>query len=82
MSTVQEIEAAIRSLDPAQRERLIRDLPTLLPELDGDAAWEQIIRDARPRPAFTAMVNELEAEYGRNPKAFPEIQERDFEPRT
>ena len=79
MSTVQEIEAAIRSLTPVQREQLLRDLPQLLPELDGDAAWEHIIRDARPRPAFTTLLNEVEDQYRRDPKAFPEIQERDFD---
>ena len=82
MSTVQEIEAAIRSLDPAQREELIRDLPSLLPEIDGDAAWERIISDSRPRRAFTAMVNEIEAEYGHDPNAFPEIHEGDFDERA
>jgi hypothetical protein len=82
MSTLQEIEAAIRSLDSAQREELIRDLPKLLPELDGDTAWEKIIRDSQSRPAFTAMVSEIQAEYEKNPNAFPEIQERDFDERA
>jgi hypothetical protein len=82
MSTVQEIEAAIRSLAPAQREELIKDLPGLLPELDGDAAWERIVRDTRPRPALTELVNELQSEYRRRPDAFPEITERDFEERA
>jgi hypothetical protein len=79
MSTVQEIEAAIRALTPAQRKQLLKGLPQLLPELDGDAAWEQIVRDARPRPAFTALVNEVEAQFQRDPKAFPVIQERHFD---
>lgn len=38
MSTVQEIEEAIRSLSPVDRSRLVSDLPAILPELDGDAA--------------------------------------------
>ena len=63
MSTVQEIEAAIRSLAPAQREELVKDLPGLLPELDGDAAWDRITRDARPRPAFSALLNEVQADW-------------------
>jgi hypothetical protein len=79
MSTLQEIEAAIRLLPAAQREQLVRDLPKLLPELDGDTAWEQIVRDARPRPAFTAMLNEVETDYRRDPAIFPEIQDRDFD---
>ena len=79
MSTIQEIAAAIRSLSPEERRQLAKDLPKLLPELDGDAAWERIICDPRPRPALTALVNRLEAEFQRNPEAFPEIQDSDFE---
>ena len=78
MSTVQEIEAAIRSLAPAQREELVKNLPGLLPELDGDAAWERIARDSRPRPGFTALLNEVQAEYRRDPQVFPETKESDF----
>ena len=50
MSTVAEIEAAIKALPPAERARLAEDLPSNLPELDGDLAWQRIIGDARPRP--------------------------------
>ena len=32
MSTVAEIEAAIKALPPAERERLAEDLPSILPE--------------------------------------------------
>jgi hypothetical protein len=41
VNTIQEIEAAIRSLSPEERQRLAEDLPGLVPELDGDAAWEK-----------------------------------------
>jgi len=34
VSTVQEIEAAIGALTPAERRRLAEDLPRLVPELD------------------------------------------------
>ncbi len=78
MSTAQEIETAIRSLSPTEREKLVNDLPRLLPELDGDAVWERIARDPHPRPAFTALVDEVQAEYQRDPKAFPEIKDSDF----
>jgi hypothetical protein len=81
MSTVQQIEAAIRSLAPAEREELIKDLPGLLPELDGDAAWEQITRDSRPRAGFTALLNEVQTEYQKDPKIFPVIKESDFDQR-
>jgi hypothetical protein len=79
MSTVQEIETAIRGLSPEDRDKLLRDLPSLLPELDGDAQWERIIRDPQPRPTLSALFDEVDAERKRNPEAFPEISERDFD---
>ena len=78
MSTVQEITAAIQKLAPAEREKLAEELPLLLPELNGDAIWERIIRDPRPRPALTSLVDGLDAEYQENPSAFPEMAEDDF----
>ncbi len=79
MSAIQEIESAIRSLSAEDRQQLAQNLPGLLPEVDGEAAWERIIRDARPRPAFSALVDNLEAEFQRNPNAFPEVQDSDFD---
>lgn len=79
MSTVQEIEAAIRLLGTAEREELLQHLPVLLPELDGDAAWDRIIHDARPRPTFTAMLDEVQAEYQRKPGVFPVVEDGDFD---
>jgi len=48
VSTLREIKAAILELSPAERWQLIADLPALLPELNGDAAWERILHDPRP----------------------------------
>ena len=79
MSTAQEIEAAIRNLSAAEREELISDLPKLLPELDGDAAWEQLIRDARPRPALSILLDQAEAQYRRDPKVLPETSDTEFD---
>ena len=79
MSNVQEIEAAIRGLSSEERQQLAQDIPKLLPEVDGDAAWERIIRDTRPRPAFTALVDQIEAEFRKSPDAFSEIQPSDFD---
>jgi hypothetical protein len=79
VNTVQDIEAAIRALSSEERERLAQSLPALLPEIDGDAAWERMIRDTRRRPALSALVDRLEAEFQRDPKLFPEIQDNDFE---
>src|SRR5471032_1923529 len=66
MSTVQEIEAAIRELPTTEREKLVEDLPAILPELNGDAVWERILSDARPRPALTALGDEIAAQFKAN----------------
>jgi len=79
MSSLQEIMRAIGTLSPADRARLVKDLPTLLPELDGDAAWERIIQDPAPSSKLSALVDGVDAEYGKNPNAFPEIKENDFD---
>ena len=55
MSTVAEIEAAIKALPPSERERLAEDLPLILPELRGDLVWQRIINDERPRPGLSAL---------------------------
>jgi hypothetical protein len=78
MSTVKEIEAAIRALPPQEREKLVEDLPAILPEMNGDAMWERIITDPRPRPALTALGDKIEAQLKTNPHRFSEIQDRDF----
>ena len=82
MSSLQEIKRAISALSPADRATLVKDLPTLLPELDGDAAWERIIRNPSPSSKLSALVDAVDAEYGNNPSAFPEIKERDFDRNT
>ena len=79
MSTVQEIEAAIRALPPQERERLVADLPAILPELNGDAEWHRILADPRPRPALTALGDEIETELKANPDRLPEIRDADFD---
>jgi hypothetical protein len=79
VSTAHEIEAAIRMLSPVEREKLIRDLPGLLPELDGDLAWNRIIGDSRSRPGLTALLDQVEADYAKNPAAFREINDQDFD---
>jgi len=79
VSTVDEIEAAIKALSAAERERLAEDLPSILPELNGDAKWQRIINDARPRPALTALGDEIETQVESKPAAFSELQEADCE---
>ena len=82
MSTVQEIKAAIQSLPPAVRAKLVADLPALFPELDGDAVWERIIRDSHPRPALSALLDQVEREYRADPIAFPETSDTEFDRRS
>lgn len=79
MSTAGEIEAAILTLSPTERKKLVRDLPRLLPELEGDEAWDRIIQDARPRPGLSKRFDEIEAEYKKHPEAFAEIHDADFD---
>lgn len=57
MATVEEIELAIRTLSPTDRNRLARSLPTLLPELDGDILWKSITDDSTPRTALSATLD-------------------------
>jgi hypothetical protein len=79
VSTVEEIAEAIKKLPDAERVRLAESLPRLVPELDGDAIWETIIRDPTPRPALTALGDEVEAAYRKNPEQFIELTEEEFD---
>ena len=78
MSTVQEIEAAIQALAATEREKLVADLPGILPELNGDAAWERILSDPRPRPALTALGDEIAAQFKANPSRFRKMRHLDL----
>jgi len=78
MSTVQEITEAIRKLPAVQRAELVEELPALFPELDGDAAWERIIRDPRPRPALSRLLDEAEVEFRENPANCSETTDAEF----
>jgi hypothetical protein len=73
MSTIEEIESAIQALPQSEREKLIQDLPTILPELAVDPEWRLIISDPRPRPALSKLGDEIEAQMKANPECFPEI---------
>jgi hypothetical protein len=77
MSTVLEIEAAIRSLPSKERKKLAEDLPSILPELD--AEWNELINDSRPRPALTVLGDKIAARMESSPQSLPEIQEKDFD---
>jgi len=79
MSTVQEIEKAIRALPGKERAKLVEDLPSILPELDGDAVWSRIANDPRSRPALTALGDEIENRLKADPDFFSEIKAGDFD---
>ena len=79
MSTAQEIENAIRSLSPSERDKLVQHIPQLFPEFSGDTEWERITQDNTPRPALTKLLNRYEAELARDSHAFPKVAEEDFD---
>lgn len=79
MSTVSEIENAIRGLSAAERRKLAESLPKLVPELDGDARWEEIIRDPTPRPKLSALGDEVDRQYRENPDQFIPLTEEEFD---
>jgi hypothetical protein len=58
-----EIEAAIQALPSAERERLADDLPSILPELNGDMKWQHVFIGTRPRPALAALGDEIAAQF-------------------
>jgi hypothetical protein len=57
----------------------VEDLPSILPELDGDAQWTRIISDPRPRRALSALGDQIEAQLKSDPRQFPEVKESDFD---
>ena len=79
MSTVAEIEAAIQALPPAERQRLVDDLPAILPELNGDATWQRLITDERPRPALTTLGDAIASQMNANRAAFRELRDGDYQ---
>jgi hypothetical protein len=82
MSTVAEIENAIRALSPVEREHLAEDLPSILPELNGDLKWQRIANDSRPRPALSALGDEIAAQFKNNPAVFSELRDADFDKKS
>jgi hypothetical protein len=78
MSTAQEIENAILSLSPSERDKLLQHIPKLFPEFAGDSEWNRIIHDERPRARLTSLLNQYEAHLSATPDAFPTIAESDF----
>jgi hypothetical protein len=82
MSTVEQIEAAIRALPAGERDRLVKDLPKLFPELDGDAAWERIILDDHPRPALSRLLDEVDLGVAEDQTKYPSTTDDEFKRRS
>jgi hypothetical protein len=78
MSTAREIEEAIRTLPTSERDKLLRQIPALFPELAGDAVWERIIQDERLRPELSKLLDETEEQLRRNPNSLPRVKPADF----
>ncbi len=79
MSTLAEIENAIRALPPAEREHLAEHLPSILPELNGELTWQRIANDARPRPTLSALGDEIAGQFEGNSAALSELRDADFD---
>ncbi|HWM24687.1 MAG TPA: hypothetical protein VNP98_07675 [Chthoniobacterales bacterium] len=82
MSTVDEIANAIKNLSAAERAQLVESIPALLPELDGDAEWSRIINDPTPWPKLEKFLDEIDAQYRKDPEQFPVVRESDFDEKS
>jgi hypothetical protein len=82
VSTAQEIEDAIRSLSATERKKLLQHIPQLFPEFAGDAEWDRIIQDGRPRSELTQLLNRYESDLTQEPNSFPKVAEEDFDKRV
>ena len=78
MSTAREIEEAIRTLPSSERDKLLRHIPALFPELAGDVEWERLIRDERPRPELSRLLDETVEQVRRDPTSLARVKASDF----
>jgi hypothetical protein len=79
VSSLEEIESAIRKLPRQEQAQLINHLPALLPELEGDAIWKLISLDPRPRPKLNELIADTEARFRKDPASFNVIRDSDFD---
>jgi hypothetical protein len=77
MSTAREIEEAICTLPSSEREKLLRRIPALFPELVDDAEWERLLTDERARPELSRLLDETEEQLRRDPNSLPRVKASD-----
>lgn len=82
MTKLAQIEAAIRALPARDRTRLVRDLPKLFPELDGDDAWDRLIRDSRARPDLSRLLDEAGRAVAEDPASLSETTDLELKRRS
>ena len=78
MSTLKEIEDAIRALPKKDREQLADDLPSILPEINGDAEWRRIIDDPTHSPALDQLIESVDRQMRADPNVFPKLTDEEF----
>src|SRR4029453_2604719 len=78
MTTAREIEEAIRTLPSSERDKLLRHIPALFPELVSDADWERLLRDEQPRPELNQLLDETEEQLRRDPNSLPRVKAEGF----
>ncbi len=75
MKSLGDIEAAISKLPEESQRQLVRDLPSLCPDAFPAGGWDAILADATPRPALTALLDDVEARYRQQPDQFLAVNE-------
>lgn len=75
MRTLPEIEAAIARLPAEAQRQLVKDIPALCPSAFPVTGWDAILQDKTPRPALSALLDQLDAEYAQAPDNFALVNE-------
>lgn len=75
VKSLQEIEEAIAKLPSEARRQLVQDMPALCPDLFPADGWEAILRDPKPRPGLSSLLDRLDSEYQKDPKQFLAMNE-------
>ena len=76
MKSLQEIEEAIARLPAKARRQLVQDIPALCPDAFPADGWDAILRDPALRPALTALLDKLDAEYQQKPGSFLTLNDK------